>query len=189
MKEFSYYLRQSALNSVKLLPTVGKKLSDTELDEIQSLINKEEPTLSVNRKGAGLLIISSNFSLSDGELSDMVSDCVPKRLTQKELKSYQKQTKSAKSVQEKNEGINQKIYSNEKGIKWFEEIFGIANMNSYNKAALIDYITGKDKEFKGILNFSAGEIAYKMGAVKDNMYDYSVIKQKFEADNCSNLFN
>ncbi|MBC5852754.1 hypothetical protein [Vibrio metschnikovii] len=185
MKEFSYYLRQSALNSLKLLPTVGKHLSDSELDEIQLLIHKEEPNLSVKRQGAGLLITSSNFRLRDGDLSEMVSGCVPKRLTKKELKDAENQAKRKKSVQEKNDRIDQTICSNEKAAKWVEDTFGLANINNYNKAALIDYITGKEKEFKGMLNRLAGEIAYKIGAVKDNMYDYSVIKQKFEADTLS----
>ncbi|ARN69108.1 hypothetical protein FORC36_4591 (plasmid) [Vibrio vulnificus] len=182
MKEFSYYLRQSALNSLKLLPTVGKKLTDSELNKIQELIEKEEPSLSVKRQGSGLLITSSNFRLRDGDLSEMVSDCVPKKLTKKELKDAENQEKRKKIAQEKNERIEDTIGSNEKAAKWVEDTFGLANMNNYNKAALIDYITGKEKEFKGMLNRLAGEIAYKIGAVKDNMYDYSVIKHKFESE-------
>ena len=101
MKEFSYYLRQSALNSLKLLPTVGKKLNDSELNEIQTLIEKEEPSLSVKRQGSGLLITSSNFRLRDGDLSEMVSDCVPKQLTKKELKDAENQEKRKRLLKKK----------------------------------------------------------------------------------------
>ncbi len=182
MKEFSYRLNVKALNSVKLLPNPGKKLSEEELSDIETLITDANEKLSVRREGTGLYIISTDFGLRNGDIEAMVEECVPKKLTQKQLKEAESRAKREQAKKEQDERISNDIGSEAKAAEWVEKTFGKAEMNNYNKAALINYITGKEKTFKGMFNRLAGEIAYQIGAVKDGYYDYPVIKQKFETE-------
>ncbi|EJL6709599.1 hypothetical protein NMS01_003102 [Vibrio cholerae] len=182
MKEYQYYIKVKAKNSLEIHPTVGRAFSLTDINEMKDILTSSIDNISVTTHGSIIYVNSSNFKIESGALESSVLNTLPKMLTKKELNDFKK-NESVKAEQAKKlEERALTIYSNAEVSNWIENTFGENCFNNFNKCALIRFLTGEDAVFNGLFNSQSTQVMMDLGAIKNDQFDIEFLKNKFKDD-------
>lgn len=184
MKDFKYRVIETASNSVRLSPYIGQRFSEDDYNAIKLLIDKSDYVAKSFRDGAGLRVL---FKEQEEDMEAIVSDIVPKAMTNAEKKREASLAKSERIKKENEERYKQLRESEPEAYAWMLKIFGDGVMNEYNLAAMVEFITGKEPKFEGLMNHRCRNGLNKisaLGEMKNNMQTilFDKIKEAYKND-------
>ncbi|HAS5778593.1 TPA: hypothetical protein I7E95_002551 [Vibrio cholerae] len=180
MKEYQYFIKVKAKNSLEIHPAVGKAFSMIEINEIKQILTSAIKDINVISHGSIIYLNSSNFKIESGALESSVLKVLPKMLTKKELSDFKK-SETVKS--EENKRLEQRaltIDNNHEVSDWIDKTFGENCFNNFNKYSLIKFLTGEDSVFNGLFNSQGTQVMMELGAIKNDKFDFDILKRKFE---------
>jgi len=157
---------------------VGVKLSQNEADIIIEGLKKFAETKgeSVNAiydKEKGHIRLGINDEL----LQDYFEQQGAESIRTKKIEAEKKAQEDKKAEREK--GVKEELSENSDVVNWINSIFGEGVMNDFNTKSLVDFITGKEKEFRGLVNPKWKSGLEKINAIKDGNVDFGKIKTAF----------
>lgn len=175
---FSYYVKESSINSVTIYAPVGKKFSDGVRKAIVALLDGVSGISIVREASGPIKVIFSDYKGID--LIALIESIVPKEVANKSKVAIEKASKrnAARETVIKHQEAS---LSNESALKWVRMMFGA--MNNHNTAAMIEFLTGNKMSFDGLLNRSASEAMVRHGFIigtgMEAQYDFEAVKAHF----------
>lgn len=136
-----YSLQATYVNGGCLRPKVGVKFSDAERNALINWLR----SFGCEAKPAGTVI---KFYTPSGLRADELPDGFDLARKAKARAKREAESKRRSAVESEREAR----FNSSQSAKWIVATFGQEFINTYNKAALADYLDGRAKEFDGMLS-------------------------------------
>lgn len=170
VKKYSYTVKKiPGVGRLYVMPTVGKKFSEAEINEMMGLLDQHPNEVSskqVTDKGNILVVLERG-----GNEEETIESIIPKKLTNKEQKTIDDlQATSDEAATKANE--TKSLAENNKDIddfikKYFVKKDGSEFLNDYNRNKLIKFLNGEDDTFQGVVNGSWAYLKDTLPSVMD----------------------
>lgn len=182
VKKYSYTVKKiPGVGRLYVMPTVGKKFSEAEINEMMGLLDQHPNEVSskqVTDKGNILVVLERG-----GNEEETIESIIPKKLTNKEQKTIDDlQAKNDEAATKANE--TKSLVENNKDIddfikKYFVKKDGSEFLNDYNRNKLIKFLNGEDDTFQGVVNGSWAYLKDTLPSVIDesSRVNWELLKQ------------
>lgn len=171
-KEYAYRISRRAVNSVRVLPPVGKQFDEQTLAEMKAKL--KEAGATVIQQGSGLAVI-------DDDVWSLVESTLPMKQTKATTLSLQKK-EAFEERENKRKSDNQSYLASSPSVPWIESVFGKDFENQHNRTALARFLDGAEKKFEGMASWKWQDGIEKVGAYTEDKkgIDWKKLKDAYE---------